>query len=349
MEMRIPTDKEYDKLVELTDGDNEKMHWEEMCSWVNDTENKPKLPKWARAVRGYYSARTWFSFNATGRHVHVGFRPAIEVLPTDTLPSEGELCVIGTLYMDEKPVKVPQNPTDEGDIVDYIPGAKLEMREPLSNPDYQVTGFYLGDGVFIADRVLLKKISCKDITTATTATNATAPRKILCVDMDGTIVVWRGASSEEDLFQKGFFLNVGAYPSVLSAVKEIIKTRKDIEVYIVSAVLNDSKYAIDEKNQWLDMYLPEVNKAHRIFTLPHETKAETVSKFADFKHDIIALLDDYTLNLKEWVCHDGVGIKVMNGINGTNGTWCGAEVSVTSPDFDIANDIQWFIDREERS
>lgn len=106
MEIRIPTNKEYDKLVELTDGDNEKMHWEEMCSWVNDTENKPKLPEWARAVRGYHSARGWgwYHGSATSRHVYVGFRPAIEVLPTDTLPSEGELCVIGTLYMDEKPV-----------------------------------------------------------------------------------------------------------------------------------------------------------------------------------------------------------------------------------------------------
>lgn len=346
MKIRMPTDKEYEKLVELTGGDNKKMHWKEIWSWVNDTDNKQNLMASARAVRGFLSANYWGDYYVSLRYSDVGLRPTIEILSSDSPFSgmkEGDAMIIGTLFMDGTPIKTPQNPTPRGDIADYIPGATLEMREALDDPDYQVVGFRVGNAL-IADRCMLKMISYDDITAATAAS-----RKILCVDMDGTIVVWRGASSEEDLFQKGFFLNVGAYPSVLSAVKEIIKTRKDIEVYIVSAVLNDSKYAIDEKNQWLDMYLPEVNKAHRIFTLPHETKAEAVSKFADFKHDIIALLDDYTLNLKEWVCHDGVGIKVMNGINGTNGTWCGAGVSVTSPDFDIANDIQWFIDREEHS
>ena len=158
MKMRIPTNQEYDKLVALTDGANEKMHWERIFSWVNDTENEFRLVSPNRAVRGYPSARYWIDSRAEDRDMSIGFRPAVE-----GLTSEGELCVIGTLYMDEKPVKVPQNPTNVGDIVDYIPGAKLEIREPLDDPDYQVKGFHLGNGVFIADRVLLKNISYEDI------------------------------------------------------------------------------------------------------------------------------------------------------------------------------------------
>ena len=43
------------------------------------------------------------------------------------------------------------------------------------------------------------------------------------------------------------------------------------------------------------------------------------------------LVDDYTKNLKEWpVFGDakfGRAVKLLNGINGTNGTWTGISVS----------------------
>ena len=42
-----------------------------------------------RAVRGYYSARFWFSSNATYSDPGVGFRPVLEVLNPDTLGSVG--------------------------------------------------------------------------------------------------------------------------------------------------------------------------------------------------------------------------------------------------------------------
>lgn len=125
MKMRIPTDKEYDKLVELTDGDNAKMHW--------------------------YS--------------DLGFRPAVEVdhadLPADI--TEGDTVVMGTLYMNGEPVRVPLIPTRNGDTEEYILGAKLELGEPLEDPKYQMTGIYIGDGVVVADRVMLEAISFNDL------------------------------------------------------------------------------------------------------------------------------------------------------------------------------------------
>ena len=68
----------------------------------------------------------------------------------------------GTLYMNDMPVKVPQNPISIGDIPDYIPGAKLELGAPIQDAAYQVQAIKIGN-IMIADRVLLKNISWDDL------------------------------------------------------------------------------------------------------------------------------------------------------------------------------------------
>ena len=159
--MRIPTDQEWNLLMDVTHEDDALSHWKKMYSWVNDKENKYDLPASRRAVRGYYSARYWYINRATNQYVSVGFRPAVDLEP-GVLSSDirdGESAVIGTLYMDGKPVRVPQNPTWDGDIAAYVPGAKLEMRPALENPAYQVKAIKVADDVFVADRNLLKHIS----------------------------------------------------------------------------------------------------------------------------------------------------------------------------------------------
>lgn len=163
--MRIPTVKEYDRLTELTGGDNAKMHWKDIFSWTDDTEDEFCLPTWARAARGCYSARRWNYYGVAHRGVAVGFRPALDILGTDDLAAdleEGTAIVIGTLYMDGQPIRVPQNPTSSGDIARYKPGAALELGAPMANAAYQVTGIRVGNAL-IADRVLLCSISFDDI------------------------------------------------------------------------------------------------------------------------------------------------------------------------------------------
>lgn len=64
--------------------------------------------------------------------------------------------------MDGQPVRIPQNPTWDGDIADYAPGAKLEFRPALDDPAYQIQTIRVGS-VLIADRVLLKNISWWDL------------------------------------------------------------------------------------------------------------------------------------------------------------------------------------------
>lgn len=168
MKMRIVLDSEWDKLVDLTGGDNAKIHWERMASWVSDPENESMSSRTVRATRGYYLARDRHYNSASYVCALIGFRPAVDGLITDTVLSEikeGGSAIIGTLYMHDKPVRVPQKPTWNGDVEDYIHGAKLEMREALPDLAYQVTGIRVGDA-FVADRCLLKYISYKEIEAA---------------------------------------------------------------------------------------------------------------------------------------------------------------------------------------
>lgn len=159
--IRIPTNQEYDILVDITCGDNAKMHWHDMFSWTNDEKGKYDLPSSRRVVRGYYSARGWNGYYATSQGMYVGFRPAVDILGTDALASdlkEGATTVMGTLYMNGEPVRVPQDPVCNGDVAEYRPGASLEMRESLDDPAYQVTGIRVGNAI-IADRVLVNMFS----------------------------------------------------------------------------------------------------------------------------------------------------------------------------------------------
>lgn len=157
LSMRLPTCREYDELVDITGGSNGIMHWEKMFSWCKNGNPGDSSP---RAGRGYSSALNWFGFEAMYRSVDVGFRPAFDK-PNSNI-SDGTLTTVGTLYMDGKPVKIPQNPTRDGDVLDYIPGAKLKFRKALNDAAYQVKAIKIGD-VLIADRVLLRSISWNDL------------------------------------------------------------------------------------------------------------------------------------------------------------------------------------------
>jgi ribA/ribD-fused uncharacterized protein len=155
--VRLPTCKEWDVMMDIID--DSKAHWALMYSWCqNETANRMSY----RAVRGWVSARGWDDYYATYRNVNVGFRPVFEVRNTGNLVSDGKFVTVGTLYMDGQPVRIPQNPTWDGDIADYAPGAKLEFRPALDDPAYQIQTIRVGS-VLIADRVLLKNISWWDL------------------------------------------------------------------------------------------------------------------------------------------------------------------------------------------
>ena len=165
-------------------------------------------------------------------------------------------------------------------------------------------------------------------------------QKRLYVDMDGTLGVFTPVDKFETLYERGFFANIAPLQNVVDAVRAISTKRPDIEVFCLSSYLADSKYALKEKNTWLDATLPELDAAHRIFVPCGFSKAEYLSyKVAGGVKPSDFLLDDYTRNLIQWVQAGGRGIKLLNGINNTRGTWFDARISSDTNPSRIVSDI----------
>ena len=70
---------EWDSILDDLGEDDGLWHWSDGYFWGQETSRHLTSN---RAVRGWVSARYWYShYAATGRHVDVGFRPALEPLP----------------------------------------------------------------------------------------------------------------------------------------------------------------------------------------------------------------------------------------------------------------------------
>lgn len=150
MKMRLPTCEEWDSLSKIAGGSNKIFNWAEMYSWCQDSDFLGM-----RIVKGRDGCRLMRRVVETERHNAVGFRPVFEATPGQ---QDGDIVTVGTLYMNDEPVKVPKQPILNGDIQDYVPGATLRLGQPLVDPDYQIRAIKVGN-VLIADRVLLKNIS----------------------------------------------------------------------------------------------------------------------------------------------------------------------------------------------
>lgn len=139
----------------------------------------------------------------------------------------------------------------------------------------------------------------------------------LFVDMDGTLAVFTPVDELETLYQKGYFLNLEPHVNVVEAVRDIINNHPEIDVYILSAYLTDSQYALQEKNEWLNKHLPEIEQDRRIFGPCGSDKKDWIpGGIRESDH----LLDDYTRNLNDWQ-PPARGIKLLNPINHTRGSW----------------------------
>lgn len=149
----------------------------------------------------------------------------------------------------------------------------------------------------------------------------------LFVDMDGTLSEFKVVDTLEKLYEENYFLKLQPQQNVVDAVRDIVLHKSEIEVYILSAVLSDSKYALAEKNAWLDIYLPEIDSEHRIYLPCGEDKSEYINNFYGGVLQSDFLLDDYSKNLHSWE-PPARGIKLMNGINGRNGSWQNERISI---------------------
>ena len=82
----------------------------------------------------------------------------------------------------------------------------------------------------------------------------------------------------EELFKEGYFKNLQPNKNIVDTINQFLDiNERDVEVFLLSSYLN-SKYALNEKNEWLDMYLPKIDHAHRFFIDYRENKDEYMNK-----------------------------------------------------------------------
>jgi len=160
----------------------------------------------------------------------------------------------------------------------------------------------------------------------------------LYVDMDGTLADFEVVDTLEKLYEEGHFLNLKPNQKVVDAIKDIIKNNPDIDVYICSSYLSDSQYALKEKNEWVDRYIPEIPMERRIYPPCGVSKSEFILDKTGRLNEKDFLLDDYTINLNEWE-PPAKGIKLLNGINHTKGTWKNNRVSYERSPEDMSKAI----------
>lgn len=112
-----------------------------------------------------------------------------------------------------------------------------------------------------------------------------------------------------NIYKQGFFLNRKPITNILEAFKKMGRS-DEMQIYVIS-YYPESVYAKNERNQWIDRFLPEIEENQRIF-LPYGKKNLNVYKSKD------VLIDSNYENLSEW---QGIGIAIGNDSEQWNGPY----------------------------
>lgn len=151
----------------------------------------------------------------------------------------------------------------------------------------------------------------------------------LILDIDGTLAEWKPVNSLDELFIKGHYENLRPNINVVKGIKLFMQRNPEIPVFVCSAILQGAEFSIQEKNNWVDNHLPEIPKDKRFFPYCGTDKSDSIPGGVGPED---YLMDDYTFNLDLW---KGRGIKLLNGINHTKGTWKYDSVSMFNSPHDI--------------
>ena len=126
-------------------------------------------------------------------------------------------------------------------------------------------------------------------------------------DMDGCLAEYRYGAPFEALYLPDYFRSLNPNWSILGAAKNLVnlKDRYPIDVYSLSAILDDHKTAKREKIEWLDEFFPELDEDHRIFTVCGENKSD----YIEIDENCI-LIDDFGTNINDFLENNGQAVKV---------------------------------------
>ena len=141
--------------------------------------------------------------------------------------------------------------------------------------------------------------------------------KRVFVDMDGVLCEYKTEATQQDYESEGYFAALAPRSSMIDAVKRLISS-DSAEVFVLSSVIPKTKDRAEmEKNEWLDRYLPDIDRTHRIFPVCGSSKADA----AGVRGPSDILLDDYSENLRSWSEAGGSAFKIINEINGKRGSF----------------------------
>ncbi len=139
-------------------------------------------------------------------------------------------------------------------------------------------------------------------------------KTVVFFDMDGVLYEFNKVSVEET-FKKGYFANLAPQPNMVGLLKSL--HAKGVDVCILSSVYTQGSAKADKITALEKANLDDINC---IFVPYGESKKSYIDSM--YKNHIKILIDDFSPNLFDWEREDlNVGIKCLNGINGTNGTW----------------------------
>ena len=117
------------------------------------------------------------------------------------------------------------------------------------------------------------------------------------VDMDGVIADYRFGEGENIKSNKvGTYLNKRPINTSINNLKQISKIN-NIDLGIISSCLFEEQS--QEKNEWLDKYVPFIIKEKRIYTIANDfesrkqLKVDKIKEYMEInKHTLVILIDD---------------------------------------------------------
>lgn len=165
-------------------------------------------------------------------------------------------------------------------------------------------------------------------------------KKKLFLDFDGTLAEFKNVGPDE-YSRKGYSLTLQPHRSVVDAVRTLYESG-EFELYLLSAVL-PYKHCSEDKNAWLNHYLPEIKQENRIYSAYGCNKYEAIKNLGLTVEAGDIFLDDYTVNLKQMDEDTNevlTSVKLLNGINDTNKSWKGARISIYSDSESLSKQIR---------
>lgn len=142
-------------------------------------------------------------------------------------------------------------------------------------------------------------------------------------DIDGTLNYWREWATPADVNRPGFFYQAEAIAPMCALA---VLSAESYDVAVCSKGYGDTRRkrreVEEEKARWLWRYVPEL--AGRLLICPEELDKDTFLRPGP--QDI--LISDRTADeLETW---SGIGIKVLNGVNGRHGRWKGLTLDINA-------------------